>query len=245
MQEKARPITPFSRTSYVSATREARPRWVPFVEIAGILTCSALWLTVASRLVNRQLAWSDLTYLIIATVLGIFLADAASGVAHWFCDTFFEETTPLIGPLMIAAFREHHRDPLAMTRHGFLELNGSNCLALTPVLATGWWLGAGETLTETAVFGHSVLLSFSFTVTATNQFHRWAHDPAPPWFARLLQRLGLALSPEHHSKHHAPPHRSAYCVTNGWVNGFADRFGVFSFAERILVAIGIPRNTAV
>ena len=67
-------------------------------------------------------------------------ADWASGLAHWSCDTFFEEDTPLVGPAVIQPFREHHRDPLAMTRHGFLELNGSNCLRMVVPLAVAVWL---------------------------------------------------------------------------------------------------------
>ncbi len=178
---------------------------------------------------------------ILTILCGFVLADAASGLVHWFCDTFFEETTPVIGALMIAPFREHHRDPLAMTRHGFLELNGHNCLILVPVLGGTWWLGP-ETDSDAAVFGYSLLLAFAAMITGTNQFHRWAHDPAPPRLARLLQRYGLVISPSHHARHHAPPHRSAYCVTTGWANRFADSLGVFTTAERVLAALGLPRR---
>ena len=35
--------------------------------------------------------------------LGFLAADMASGVLHWFCDTYFESTTPFIGPMFIMA----------------------------------------------------------------------------------------------------------------------------------------------
>jgi plasmanylethanolamine desaturase len=56
----------------------------------------------------------------LAVAAGYLAADLASGLVHWFCDRFFEQDTPLIGRVLIHPFREHHREPRAMVRHGFL-----------------------------------------------------------------------------------------------------------------------------
>ena len=113
-----------------------------------------------------------------------------TGFVHWFCDTFFDETTPVIGPGLIAPFREHHRDPLLMTRHGFLELTGSSFRGLAPLLRAVRLAGQ---------LGSIGLNAFVFALAAgavaTNLLHRWAHDPAPPAFARVLHRLGVVLTP--------------------------------------------------
>ena len=81
--------------------------------------------------------WSPTAVAALAggAAVGYVAADLASGLLHWFCDRFFEEDSPLIGAVLIHPFREHHRDPLAMTHHGFLELTGNTCLGLAPILA--------------------------------------------------------------------------------------------------------------
>src|SRR5258708_3578274 len=70
-----------------------------------------------------------------AAAAGYMVGDLVSGLVHWFCDRAFEEGTPLIGPLFIKPFREHHRDPFAMTQHGSLELLGNSALGALPILA--------------------------------------------------------------------------------------------------------------
>lgn len=179
---------------------------------------------------------------LLAATVGYLLADVATGTVHWFCDTFFEDSTPGIGPLIIAPFREHHSDPLAMTRHGFLELTGNSCLALAPVLAAALWLGPRSEPTMSAAAYYSLTIAFAFSAAATNLFHRWAHEPAPPRVVQLLQRCRLILAAPHHARHHEPPHAAAYCVTNGWANALLDRIAFFHAAERVLVGIGLPRT---
>jgi ubiquitin-conjugating enzyme E2 variant len=147
----------------------------------------------------------------------------------------------VIGKLVIASFREHHRSPEAMTRHGFLELNGNNCLALVPLLGVAVWLGE-PVGNATSFFLHATLAFFALAVFATNQLHCWAHQSRPPRVVGWLQTLGLVLSPQHHARHHAPPHAAAYCVTTGWMNRLLEPLGFFPACERALVALGLPRS---
>jgi plasmanylethanolamine desaturase len=225
----------------ISPARRVRPKAVVMAEVLG----AVLW-TVLCFLLLLRAAGAPVTspyravFICVAIFFGILLADFGSGFFHWFFDTFFEETTPFFGPYVISSFREHHRDPLAMTHHGFFELTGNSCLGFLPCMTAVWWFGPVEPQTEFGVFNYSWWLSFTVTLTATNQLHCWAHQAAPPWIARALQRLGLGISRAHHARHHAPPHRSAYCITNGWTNGFADRFSVFARVERVFVALGVP-----
>ncbi len=159
-------------------------------------------------------------------------ADVATGCVHWFCDTFFRDETPLLGSLVIRPFREHHRDPLAITRHGFLERNGNNALIGVPA-AAGLLALTGPAAEEPAA---AVLLAFGLAVTlagvATNQIHCWAHAPRVPRAVVWLQRCRLILPPAHHARHHGPAHRGAYCVTSGWMDPLLDGARVFEGLER-------------
>ncbi len=161
---------------------------------------------------------------------GYALADLLAGGVHWIADRFFEPETPLLGPMLIAPFREHHEDPGAIARHDFFEISGNNALVTLPfVLAIGILPGQDGLPTHMlATFGLSLTLALFFT----NQFHAWAHAPSPPRPVQRLQRWRLILRPESHSHHHQGPHDRAYCVTSGWLNPALDRWRVFERLER-------------
>ncbi len=178
--------------------------------------------------------------LAIAAPFGYLLADLCSGLVHWFGDTFLEEDTPVVGPLFIAPFREHHRDPLALTQHSFGELNGSNCIGVAPLLAAAGMLRDEAAENTLALFGLDVLVTFSLSIAVTNQFHSWAHSPRAPGAVGWLQRLGLILMPERHMRHHQNGSTSAYCVTTGWMNRLLDETSFLSKCERALRALGLP-----
>lgn len=197
--------------------------------------CLFLALAAASlyRLaVSLQDRW-DLAWCLLAIPAGWLAADFASGIVHWFADTFFEEDTPWIGPLLIQPFREHHRDPQAMTRHGFLELTGNSCLVLLPVV------GAALAMPLSSFF-QAAATTFAFGLFATNLFHKWAHDSAAPGFAQWLQRRWLILPPAHHRRHHSAGHGAAYCVTTGWTNSLAESCGAFAALRRLLTWLRVP-----
>jgi plasmanylethanolamine desaturase len=212
-------------------------------QTTDVLDLLAVAVVTAALAVLALRVWSGIHSLAgavrVAVILaaGYLLADLLTGLVHWFCDTFFDETTPIIGPGLIAPFREHHRDPLLMTRHGFLELTGSSFRGLAPLLALFVWRGD---LVPT--FANAFVLALSAGAVSTNLLHRWAHDPAAPPIARSLQRLGIVLTPERHARHHAPPYAAAYCVTTGWMNPLCERLKIWSRAEAVLVAIGVPAS---
>ena len=80
-------------------------------------------------------------------------------------------------------------------------------------------------------------LSLTFCVLMTNQVHKWAHQDRPPLIVRLLQRVGLLLTPEHHQRHHTGDHLSHYCITTGWLNPVMDRSRVFRISEVLIEAV--------
>ncbi|HYF52442.1 MAG TPA: fatty acid desaturase CarF family protein [Planctomycetota bacterium] len=222
--------------------KTTRPDWASWLDLLGICAFAVCFVAVLERLGNTAWNVNDCVWLLAALPLGYVLADFGTGFAHWFCDTFYDEDTFLIGPTLIYSFREHHTDQLAITRHGFLELNGANCLAVSPLLAL--LLFTDPAGGPAWLFLSALGCSFCAGMVLTNQFHRWAHDPSPHILARMLQNFRFVLTPEHHANHHAPPHRTHYCVTNGWMNGLLDRVAFWDCAERILVAVGVPKSRA-
>lgn len=176
------------------------------------------------------------TWIALAVVLplGYALADLISGIAHWLADRFGTPATPVVGEMFILPFREHHTDPMGITHHDFVEVNGGNFTLLLPIVYGVALAGPASTGSWTAVLFTAGTLSFVLSVIATNQFHKWAHMEAPPRFARWLQRHRIILSKEHHALHHTEPFDSNYCITTGWMNGPLERLAVFVQAERLL-----------
>jgi ubiquitin-conjugating enzyme E2 variant len=210
-----------------------------------------LWLTLAkgvgaafSFTLLARLAWKvgvvtfaeGITWVVpLGLVLGYALADFVSGAVHWFCDTFFSPTTPVVGRV-IFRFRDHHDHPQTIVELGFLEQDINNLFLPVPVLAWLWWHDLPTTGRPAVLFAAAFLLALSFGTSATNLFHKWAHDPAPPTIARWLQRIGLSQSPERHWVHHRD-HSRGFCVTSGWMNRLLDPIRFFPRLEQGLRAL--------
>ena len=234
-----------SRASKGRIAPERRPRWIVGVEAVSVLAFVGLWGWLAAGAVGAvdlpRLAW----LVPLAAVLGFLAADFVSGCVHWLADRYFDPGTPLLGPLLVAPFREHHRDPEDITRHGFLELLGNNALATLPMgLALVAWVRPEQGLRSQLL--QAGVCSLALALFFTNAFHRWAHSASPPRVIGWLQRRGLVLSPEKHALHHAGAHDRSYCVTSGWLNPLLDRLGFFSRAENGIEAarVRLRRSSA-
>lgn len=209
------------------------------VDLLSCLAYGALTVALAHDVARALPADPALAFALPPLALAaLALADFVSGLVHFLADTYCTPETPIIGPKLIAPFREHHVDPEAITRHGWLEANGDFCLTTLLVLVpVRLWVpvarGGGATL-----FGAFTVLFTAFVVL-TAVAHAWAHAARPSRLARALQRAGLAISAEHHAGHHAPPHRVRYCITTGWLNGPLDRLRFFERLERALARLGV------
>lgn len=172
-----------------------------------------------------------------AILLGYITADFVSGFVHWFGDTWGSPETPIIGKAFIRPFREHHVDQTAITRHDFIETNGSNCLASLIVLLPTVAILLHQPRNGVILFLLSTITSLTISVFATNQFHKWAHLIHPPRLINWLQQKRLILSPKHHAVHHSYPHDSYYCITVGWLNALLEKLHFFRRAEHAITWI--------
>ncbi|MGB8329228.1 MAG: fatty acid desaturase CarF family protein [Polyangiales bacterium] len=170
---------------------------------------------------------------VIALLVGVAAIDLLTGVVHWGCDRFGDATTPIVGPLLIRAFREHHIDPGKMVDHDWIETNGEPCL-LSALALLVLALLASQVQSAVSAAVVTVVWTMATAGAWANQVHKWAHMARPPRLARGLQRLGLALRPSEHACHHRAPHRSGYCISTGWMNPLLDRLGLWAWLERSL-----------
>jgi TMEM189-like protein len=209
--------------------------WTSLLSYAAL----AVWLVLQLAPLVPHRPWVVLT----AALLGYLAADLVSGLVHWAADTWGSPDLPVIGPLVLGPFREHHRDPLAITRHDFVETNGNNCLISLPVLGVALWLSPGADRSGN-LFLSSFLGTLVFWVLLTNQFHKWAHLPAPPPPIAFLQRWHLVLPPAHHQLHHTRPFTSHYCITTGWLNWPLNWMRFFPMLEWSITACtgALPRR---
>ncbi|MDH4282360.1 MAG: fatty acid desaturase family protein [Myxococcales bacterium] len=201
--------------------------------LAGsILATATLALFVASSLVRFATEGWWLAVL-LALPLGVATIDLVTGIVHWACDRFGDATTPVVGPLLIRAFREHHVDPSQMVDHDWIETNGEPCVFTAPTLAVLALL-APSVQSGPAAAALTVVWTMATLGACANQVHKWAHMPRAPWMARFLQRVGLALRPSEHACHHQSPYDSGYCISTGWMNPLLDRLGLWARLERLL-----------
>ena len=232
------PTTP-QRPPETLAAYDAGQRRRHVLAVFAFLTLAA----AATYRIGLEVPHLSLWGLAAVLILSWLAADFVSGFVHWMGDTWGSPDMPVLGPGFVRPFREHHVDPMAITRHDWIQTNGNNCLvslpllppiALTPLPAasTGWTLAS------------LFILTLTLWVFATNQIHSWAHDDNPPQWVRLLQRTPFILSPAHHAVHHAAPYDKYYCITSGILNAPLQRVGFFRRTEALVTRLTglVPRR---
>lgn len=202
-------------------------RWLPrIVEPTSVAAFVGLQLIGWVRLFStNNVGWGELSVAFVAAGLSAwFLADLASGVVHYLADNVGGPDTPVVGPLLIAPFREHHRAPEAMLENGFLERNANNALIVLPAFVWVLWVD----LDSLWIVGAAVCsLLLGWWIFVTNQIHAWAHSQEVPGVVRRLQAAGVFLSFEQHDCHHRAVREAApgshYCITSGVCDRVVER----------------------
>lgn len=210
----------------------ATPHGFRAVEVAAIVAFVLLWPWL---LVSLLPTFRDAPEVVpLALLVGYLGADLLSGFFHWLFDTWWRPDTPVIGRVFVRTFREHHVDPQAITRHDFIETNGSNMLAGAALLAGGFALLGSDRGAELSA---SCLLSVAWFLGWTSQIHKWAHMEEPPALVRALQRSRILLSREAHALHHEAPFTRSYCITSGWFNRTLQYLRFFRVLEAVIMTI--------
>ena len=208
-----------------------QPSWMTVAKglVLG-LALAALALFLA-RLMGVMSTPTIAAWAVLGLLVGYFLSDFLSGTVHWFCDSFFSPTTPIIGRRVIHPFRDHHDHPDAIVGYRLIEQDSTNSLITIPFLLVALWRGGPDPGRGLEIALYGAIAGFSIGSIGTNLFHKWAHAEQVPPGVRWLQRRGLILSPEAHERHHRSYTRG-YCVTNGWMNRLLDPIDFFGRLER-------------
>ena len=182
------------------------------VSLSLILLCS-LFIKLSLHGFTYGLSWLVLP----ALFLGYLLADFITGTIHWFCDSFFDEETPVIGNFIIYSFREHHSHPLLITKDKFIEQDTTSFFIFMPFLYFATFTEISYLNSPNSIYGHSILIGVCIGTFCTNLFHKWAHQRNQNFIIKKLQKLGLILNPNSHKKHQVD-HSKGYCVTSRLMN---------------------------
>ena len=203
------------------------------VQFVGYIAFFALMGWLLLSVIRAYPALGTPWRVVLATVGGYLLADLLSGIVHFLADNFGTPNTPFVGQGFVLPFRQHHVDPMGITRHGFFIANGNNALVCLPVLvpvAIFVPIGSSTVGYAAGVFTFVMLTA----VFLTNQTHKWAHMDVVPTPVRWLQSAGLILSKSHHDIHHVRPYNTHYCITVGAWNSLFERFRLFDRSERLI-----------
>ena len=180
-----------------------------------------------------EMAWIPIGAMV---ALGWLVADLASGVVHWLADTWGSERIPIMGPVFVKSFREHHIHPEAITRHDWVETNGANAGTMVPALLA---LAVLSLVYPGSVGAAWIVaaISLNFWTVIGNQIHKWAHMESPPRWVRWGQRCRIFIPPEAHRRHHNGTHDDHFCITSGILNGLLGRLGVFRHLEKTVTFV--------
>ncbi|KAL6041130.1 Ubiquitin-conjugating enzyme-like protein [Balamuthia mandrillaris] len=212
-----------------------------FVDLMGTFLYAVLALHLCYNLIFFSIfsSFNNFMTFVAMVPLAALISDFGSGLLHWGSDTWGSLDTPLFGTSLIRSFREHHVDPMAITRHSFAETNGIALLAAVPVLlffslVEGPLSNPSGQLLDLRFSFLSLVAAGSFLLPFTNQFHKWAHTHRPPWLVRQLQNYHLILRPQCHQRHHFSPYDRDYCITTGWLNPFLQAIGFWQRLEALV-----------
>jgi ubiquitin-conjugating enzyme E2 variant len=217
----------------VPAPRHDEIGWGQHIsEIACLAGAAVLIGLHLNRVFAAQLQWSWPA--VLAAGCGAIFADFMSGLVHWFADTWFEETMPILGRRLLRPFRVHHINPDDFLRRSFIDTNGDVSMVMIPLLMSIYIFSLTSSFGQwCAVF----LLSACIVAWPTNQVHQWAHMPDPPRTIGWLQSKGLLLSGADHRRHHEPPYVAYYCIATGWLNRPLTAIHFFRRLERLITRL--------
>ena len=174
----------------------------------GVAVSSALCVTLFVRIVVAVASGASAWLVLPPCLLGYLFADLVSGTAHWFCDTFLEEDTPVIGKIVIQPFRDHHVHPQRITYYRFIraghdELPSHAATARSGVLAGG--AAAGERRRAPLV------------LRATGTGHGLVRHQSVSQVGARATAAGRG-----------------FCVTSGWMNPLLDGLRFFPRVEFVV-----------
>lgn len=164
-------------------------------------------------------------------ILGVFTADVASGLFHWYEDNYLEYCTTV--PILkdIAIHNEmHHYFPRMMLAESVLS-NASITVLLSSIILGIVFFIRPDLFAKYPVFLLTVFVGGSLA----NVLHRYSHSrpcEMPKWIC-ALQKVGILCSHDHHRGHHVRP-RIRYCTITPITNHLLDAIHIWDILELVI-----------
>lgn len=230
--------TPGTQSGYSGIEEHSTP-FHAFLEHSTSYLFPILFVLSLYFSLNTLYRLDQLWLVVLAIPLALVWSDFMSGLVHWTADTYFSETTPVVGQSLIKPFRLHHIYPRDICTHDLVTTVGNVCITAVPVLSLCLFLLWRWPLSVWLAFGILCVTLMAGATVATNQFHKWAHQEESSGIVRWLQRKRLVLEPSHHDAHHTEPFNIHYCITAGWLNPFLNKIRFFRRLEAMLRLLGV------
>src|SRR5207245_5555945 len=179
-------------------------RW--FHAIGGIIN----GVSTIAAIVWLSLSWGVLRpswYMVLLAIAGgLFIVDLITGVLHWTFDAWFSENVTSVRRMVIMV-REHHLYPERIFQYSFYHdagiLSWISFVLTSPVILYSLYWSGNPTLSRIYYYGMCICVVVSLGLVFMLEFHKCGHRPKSAKWLRVLQRLHLLLSFEHHMKHHS------------------------------------------
>jgi ubiquitin-conjugating enzyme E2 variant len=162
----------------------------------------------------------------VQVVLIAMLADFVAGLIHWAEDAYFNEDTPIIGPLVIRPNIVHHHFPRYFTKLSWWESSRLLCAIGAVTLGVAWWGG---------FLSWQLGLFVAISVNA-NHVHKLAHRTRAEngLVISKLQDWRILQTPHQHGLHHTDPKNTYYCPITNLVNPLLERINFWHHAEALI-----------
>lgn len=159
-----------------------------------------------------------------ALLLAVLTWDLSSGFIHWTFDELSVDN-PVVGHLA-KTFQLHHTKPQLFLEWSVWENCKYDHLCALVIMIPALLLPTGP-------FALEVILFYTLFGSFSEWFHAFGHGAhRHNRIVRALTAAGVLLSPKHHGRHHAWPHKVNYCVFNGMCDPLLNRFAVLLRALR-------------
>lgn len=184
---------------------------IPLLVATGLAAHFILHFQILSKL-EFSLNWL-LLFDFAGILLGYYLADFFTSLAHWLGDCPERWHSRYLGAYRKLA-QKHHKTPLAILHENFWQIRGNIAWLYSPPLLLALYL-TDYRITEPIVFA---LIAFSNGLFISHTLHKILHSARQPWPIRMLQSLRLIISRDYHLHHHIPPYNKNFAALNGWAD---------------------------
>jgi hypothetical protein len=146
----------------------------------------------------------------MAVISGLYIADALSGVLHYFFDHYTGDIPVLCDEARV--FQEHHIPPYAINKSAISVALHNAIIIPPPILAA--YINYKYRVPSHIIIGETLIL---YGLYMSDFVHGLCHDKRDNRFVKWLRKRRIILDKQTHLTHHESLN-SNYCMLNGWAN---------------------------